>query len=305
MGQDRSIEGWSVNGGLVVLLHGFPENATSWRHQMQPLADAGFTPIAPDMRGYTAANRPPHVEDYRIRNLIDDVADVVRESGHERACIVGHDWGGVVAWTFAGAYPEMTKKLVIMNAPHLYLYRKALRRTGQFFKSWYVAMFMIPGLAEKVLSRDNYRALRDIFRKRPAIEGAFSEDQIESYVKTASEPGALTAMLNYYRAMRDPGSQAIARAAQAECETLVIWGEKDHALSVRLLDNIETVAPRVRICRIPEAGHWVQNEAPDQVNEAMLEFLLAPEEAAPLQPEPVHPLLQKSMPMSMNPFKRR
>jgi pimeloyl-ACP methyl ester carboxylesterase len=308
MGQYRHSDLWSGKNGVgppVILLHGFPENADSWRHQMQPLADAGFTAIAPDLRGYRHSFRPPHVEDYRMRHLIDDVADLVHATGEKSAHIVGHDWGGVIAWTFAGAYPELTRKLVILNAPHMYLYRKALRKPYQFFRSWYVALFLIPGLAEKILSRNDYAALRDIFRNGPAVPGTFTEQQINDYVDAAAQPGALTAMLNYYRALRDPGSAAIARAAQAECETLVIWGEKDRALSVRLLDDIETVAPRVRIRRIPEAGHWVQNEVPTLVTETLIQFLLEPEQAVSARPEPVHPLLQKSKPMSMNPFKRR
>lgn len=263
-------------GPAVILLHGFPENWNSWRHQIEPLAKAGFHVIAPDMRGYNLSERPTHRDEYRLRLLIDDVAEIVRATEHRKAYIVGHDWGGVVAWTFAGAYPELTHKLVIMNAPHLYLYRKALRKHYQIFKSWYVAMFQIPGLAEKLLSADNYGALRRLFANGPARPGAFSTDDIDAYIVAASQPGALTAMLNYYRAMRDAGSKAIGRAARIECDTLVIWGDRDTALSVRLLDDIEDVAPLARVRRIPDAGHWVQNEAPGTVNQWLLDFLLEP-----------------------------
>lgn len=267
------------SGPPVILLHGFPENWTSWRHQLEPLAKAGFSVLAPDMRGYNLSERPPDRDAYRLRLLIDDVAELVRAMPERRAHIVGHDWGGVVAWTFAGAYPELTDRLVIMNAPHLRLYRKALRKHYQFFRSWYVGMFQLPRVAEALLSWNDYGALRRIFRNGPARPGAFSSDDIEQYVRAAAQPGALTAMLNYYRALRDPGAQAIGRAAIVECETLVIWGDRDRALSVRLLDDVEEVAPRVRIRRLPTAGHWVQNEAPEIVNRMLLDFLLEPTES--------------------------
>lgn len=265
------------HGFPVILLHGFPENWSAWHHQIEPLVQAGFEVLAPDMRGYNLSDRPPHVESYGMRSLIDDVAALVQQTDTRRAHIVGHDWGGVIAWTFAGAYPELTRKLVIMNAPHAFLYhrllRGALRRPGQLLRSWYVAFFQLPHIPEKALAANNYKALRNLFASRP---GAFTKDEIDAYVDAASKRGALTAMLNYYRASREAGSLAIARAARAECETLVIWGEKDAALSIRLLDDIEEVAPLVTVHRIPEAGHWVQNEAPDKVNRLMVDFLLAP-----------------------------
>ena len=272
--------GTDGSGPAVILLHGFPENWTSWRHQIQPLVDAGFSVLVPDMRGYNRSERPPGVADYRMRMLIEDVNALVLALPERRAHIVGHDWGGVVAWTFAGAYPERTLRLTVMNAPHPLLFSRALRKPFQMFKSWYIAMFQIPGLAERILSRNNYKRLRSIFRNGPAIPGTFSDDDIQNYVEAASHPGALTAMLNYYRAAREPGGLAIARASRPECETLVIWGDQDRALSVRLLKNIEEVAPLVRIRRIPESGHWVQNEAPEKVNKLLLEFLLEPPEQA-------------------------
>ncbi len=270
----------------VILLHGFPENWTSWRHQIPALVDRGFSVMAPDMRGYNLSDRPTERADYRIRMLIDDVAALVRASGHARAHIVGHDWGGVVAWTFAGVYPELIDKLVIMNAPHMYLYHRALRRPSQFLRAWYVAMFQMPGIAEAALSARDYRAMRRLFANGPVRTGAFSADDIEQYVVAAKQPGALTAMLNYYRALKEPGSSQIARSARAECETLVIWGDRDRALSLRLLIGVEDMARLVQIRRIRDAGHWVQNEAPAEVNKYLVDFLLAPPEqpARPLAP---------------------
>jgi epoxide hydrolase 4 len=263
-------------GPPVILLHGFPENWTSWRHQIPALTAAGFSVLAPDMRGYNLSERPPAVADYRLRMLIDDVAELVRGSGHGSAHIIGHDWGGVVAWTFAGAYPELTKRLVILNAPHLHLYRRLLRKPAQLFRSWYVAVFQLPRIAEAMLQVNDYAALRRIFRNGPARPDTFSAADIDAYVAAAAQPGALTAMINYYRALRDPGGRAIGAAARPECPVLVIWGARDPALSIRLLDGIEDMAPEVIVERIPDAGHWVQNEAPEKVNRLIVEFLLSP-----------------------------
>ncbi|MEO5511170.1 MAG: alpha/beta hydrolase [Longimicrobiales bacterium] len=263
-------------GPAVILLHGFPENWTSWRHQIPALVAAGYSVLAPDMRGYNLSDRPAMVEDYKLRLLIDDIAELVRATPNKRAYIVGHDWGGVIAWTFAGAYPELVEKLVIMNAPHMYLYRKLLRSPEQLRRSWYVALFRIPHLAETLLRFNDYRAIRRTFANGPARAGTFSDADIDAYVDALRPDGALTAMLNYYRAMSVPGSMDIARQARVECDTLVIWGDLDPALSLRLLVDLDEVAPLVQLERIPTAGHWVQNEAPEDVNRLMLAFLKAP-----------------------------
>jgi pimeloyl-ACP methyl ester carboxylesterase len=175
----------------------------------------------------------------------------------------------------AGAYPDLVRRLVILNAPHLQLYSRALRRPGQLLRAWYIALFQVPGLAESVLRANDYRAIRRLFTQGPARPDAFTDEQVEQYVDALRQPGALTATLNYYRALREPGSAAIGRAARVECETLVIWGDRDRALSRHLLDDIESVAPLVEVHHIPDAGHWVQNEAPDEVNRMLLNFLQA------------------------------
>jgi pimeloyl-ACP methyl ester carboxylesterase len=257
----------------VVLLHGFPEDARSWRRQIGPLVGAGFSVLAPDLRGYHRSDRPAGRAAYHLRHLVEDVAAVVRASGRERAHVVGHDWGGIVAWTFAGRCPELLDKLVILNAPHMGVYAEKVWRTSQVFRSWYVGFFQVPWLPERALSAGNFFALRRALRRLAGGPGAFTEAEIEGYVAAMKAPGALTAAINYYRENVRSGGLEIARSARTDAETLVIWGERDPALVVGLLDRLERFAPRVRVHRIAKAGHWVHREAADEVNRVMIEFL--------------------------------
>jgi epoxide hydrolase 4 len=263
-------------GPPIVLLHGFPENWTSWRHQFPALVEAGFSVWAPDLRGYNLSDRPPAREAYRLRHLIDDVAAVVRATGAPRAHIGGHDWGGVIAWTFAGHQPALVDKLVIFNAPHLQNYLREVRRPPQMLRSWYVLFFQLPRLPELALSARHFSAVRDMFTRRPLRRGAFLDGEIDHYIQALSLPGALTAALNYYRANFHSDSIALARSARIPAETLVIWGDHDPALVTGLLDDLDRVAPRIQIHRIAESGHWVQNEAPDEVNRVLVDFLRRP-----------------------------
>jgi epoxide hydrolase 4 len=260
-------------GPPVILLHGFPENWTSWRWQFAPLMDAGFSVWAPDMRGYNESDRPTGRQAYHLRHLVKDVASIVRATGHQRAHVVGHDWGGVVAWTLAGDHPDLLDKLVILNAPHVDIFLDKVRRPPQMFRSAYVLFFQVPGVPEWTLSAWNYRLLRKSFARLSGRAGAFRDADVDHYVRGLSAPGALTAALNYYRANVRPGPLAEARRARVEAETLVIWGDRDPALGVELLEDLHTVAPRARVHHIPDAGHWVQNEAPEEVNRVMVEFL--------------------------------
>ena len=260
-------------GPLVVLLHGFPEHWISWRHQIGPLTEAGYSVAVLDLRGYNLSERPRGRGAYHMQLLVDDVAAVIRASGHARAHVVGHDWGGVIAWTFAGVHRELLDKLVIMNAPHMRIYVEVARRNlRQLLKAWYVVFFRLPRLTERALAARGYAAVRRMFKKYPARRGTFSDEDIDRYVEALRQPGALTAGLNYYRANAGSGAR-LAASARSNAETLVIWGERDPALVLELLDGLERVAPRVRVHRLPDVSHWVQNEAPDEVNRALIGFL--------------------------------
>lgn len=260
-------------GPPVVLLHGFPESARSWRHQITPLAEAGFSVWVPNLRGYPPSDIPPHPEAYHLRYLVEDLAHIVKATGYERAHVVGHDWGGIIAWTFAGMHPELLDRLVVLNAPHMKLYTERVWRSSQMLRSLYVLFFQIPLFPEYVLASRNFKIIRNMFHSMPARKPAFAQEDIEAYVNMLAQPGALRAALDYYRINMRSDSLALARSARIDAQTLVIWGEQDPALEVSLLEGLEQIVPKLTVCRIPDAGHWVQNEAPQEVNARMLEFL--------------------------------
>jgi len=263
------------SGPPVILLPGFPENWRTWKHQIPALTAAGFAVLAPDLRGYNESDRPSQREAYHLKHLVADVAALVRATGRERAHVVGHDWGGILAWTFAGAHPELLDRLVILNAPHLDIYRRLARGPSrQLLRSWYVLLFRIPRLSEWALSARNFHLIRDLFRRQP-FKPAFSDGETEAYIQALAKPGALTAALNWYRENAAPDAVHLARSARVDAPTLVIWGERDTSLGIELLDDLKRVAPRVRVHRITDASHWVQNEAPDEVNRVLIEFLSA------------------------------
>lgn len=277
-----------VTGGTglpVILLHGFPENWRSWRRQMPELVAAGFSVWAPDLRGYNHSGIPAEQAAYRLDHLVADVADLVTATGHPRAHIVGHDWGGIIAWSFAQRRPGLVDKLAILNAPHMKIYLQKVKYPRQMLKSWYILFFLLPRLPELALAANNFHAIRRMFRFGPLNKEAFSNQDIEEYVLALSRPGALTAALNFYRAnLTMANAHRFARAEPVNAETLVIWGERDPALGIELLDGLHEIVPRVRIHRIPCSSHWVQNEAPQEVNRTLIGFLKgnATERSSPL-----------------------
>jgi pimeloyl-ACP methyl ester carboxylesterase len=261
-------------GPPVILLHGFPENWRSWRRQIPALAASGFSVYVPDLRGYNLSDRPPRRNDYQLDHLVADVVALIHATGHPRVHLAGHDWGGVIAWGVAGKYPQLVDKLVIFNAPHLDIYLKKVRYPLQMLRSWYVLFFLLPRLPELVLSAENYSAVRHMFEQGPARKAAFSSSDVNEYIHALSQPGALTAGLNYYRANLSVSVlRRFARMRPVDAETLVIWGDRDPALGTELLEGLEDVVPRLRIHRIPDSSHWVQNEAPVEVNRVFVDFL--------------------------------
>lgn len=256
------------DGTPVVLLHGFPEFWWSWRHQMQPLADAGFRVIAPDLRGYGDSSKPRGIASYRIPLLLEDIAAVVRSSGRERAHIVAHDWGGTLAWHFAGRKPELVDKLVVMNGPHPDLYAKLMFTRAQFPKSWYVLLYQLPFLPEWRASKAETltRALRGWSSKKER----FDDRTMARFIEAFQKPGVATSAINYYRAAaRFPAG----RTPKIDAKTLVLWGENDRALDITNLDGLDRKVSDLRVVRIPGASHWVQTDAAEKVNEELLSFL--------------------------------
>ncbi|MEX2582339.1 MAG: alpha/beta hydrolase [Gemmatimonadota bacterium] len=260
-------------GPPVVLLHGFPENWTTWLHQIDALVDAGFSVLAPDLRGYGASDRPRERDAYRIERLAADVAGVIRAAGAERATIVGHDWGGLIAWLVAGPYPELVGRLVILNAPHPRIFRRQVLRSSQALRSWYLLPAQIPIVAEAVLSAADFRVLRTMFRVMPVRPHAFSSARIDAFIDDLKRPGALTAALEYYRANRRLRGAVGGGVGRIDVPTLVLWGERDPALGTALLNGLDELVADLSIVRFADVGHWIQNEAPEEINREILRFL--------------------------------
>ena len=261
------------DGALVVLLHGFPEFWYSWRFQIPALAAAGFRVVAPDMRGYNLSSRPASVGEYEISRLTADVRDLVRERGADRSHLVGHDWGAAVAWATASMRPEVVERLAILNVPHPRRFLEGVRRPHQLAKSWYIFFFQLPWVPERLVVMRGWEAFRRGF-EHDARPGAFTQQDIERYIEAWSQPGAATAMINYYRAMfRRPPGATVSRIRPISAPTLVIWGERDRYLSSELAEPEPEDVPNLdRVVRLADASHWVQHDQPDRVNELLIEF---------------------------------
>ncbi len=257
---------------LVVLLHGFPENWGTWRRTIAPLVEAGYRVIVPDQRGYNLSDKPDGVHNYRLDALASDVRELIRSYEREQAVVVGHDWGGVVAWRLAMDYPDMVEKLVVLNAPHPATYLREIRENpAQQQKSWYVGFFQIPWLPELLIGQSPMSSANLFFRKGAVNQEAYSSYDLHGLAVSMSQPGALTAMLNWYRAsFRD---RSALHAKKIDAPTLLIWAEDDVALGKSLTYGLDQWVTQLQIHYVANCGHWVQNEAPDEVNAQLLEFL--------------------------------
>jgi pimeloyl-ACP methyl ester carboxylesterase len=278
-------------GPLVLLLHGFPDFSYGWRHQIAAIAAAGYRVVAPDLRGYNRSSKPRRVGAYDLPALAGDVVALARALGAPRvAALVGHDWGGVIAWHVAERHPELVERLVILNAPHPAAFARELRTPGQAVRSLYAAFFQLPALPELVLRGDGrFGPLLAAFRRAVLRPGALTPADLERHRDAIAQPGALTAALNYYRALGRRMARRGLRGGLAEREggpravaapTLVLWGDRDPALGERLTEGLEQWAPRLRVRHFPEAGHWVQLDSPDAVNAEIVAWLEAPTAAA-------------------------
>jgi epoxide hydrolase 4 len=261
------------DGPLVVLLHGFPENWYTWRNQIKPLVAAGYRVVVPDQRGYNLSDKPQGIHNYRLGALSADIVELIRSFGREKAIVVGHDWGGMVAWHLAMHHPEVVKRLIVLNAPHPVAYLRELRSNpAQQRKSWYVGFFQIPVLPEELLGYDPIESARFFFRRTAINQEAFSSFDLHVMATAIAQPGALTSMINWYRAIvRD--RSPLENPRPIETPTLLIWAEDDVALGRSLTYGLEPWVSHLKIHTISHCGHWVQNEAPAEVNKQLLTFL--------------------------------
>jgi pimeloyl-ACP methyl ester carboxylesterase len=266
---------------LALLLHGFPEHAFSWRHQLPLFAKLGFRVWAPNQRGYGKSSRPKGVRSYRIDELVADVAGLIDASGKSRVTLVGHDWGGLVAWEFALRRTRPLERLVILNVPHPARIREELASNrAQRRRSLYATFFQLPWLPEWLLVRKGAAAIAEAFRGMAIDKSRFPDDVVTVFQQNALQPGALTAMLNWYRAngrhFGALGRKAPAALPVIETPTLLIWGEEDRALGKETSFGTERFVADLTLRYLPRVSHWVQQEAPEAVNEILESWLSQP-----------------------------
>ncbi len=275
-------------GKLILFVHGFPEFWYEWKNQLMEFGKDSRA-VAPDLRGYNLSSKPSEVEAYAIPLLVEDLHRLREHLGAKRFILIGHDWGGVVAWFYALYHPENLEKLIIINAPHPGVFGRQLAENPEQQKaSQYMLLFRSPQ-AEEVLSANNYAALVEAVLAPGLARGYFSEEDRRAYLDAWSQPGALTGGLNYYRAARvGPPANDIAPSGGAAAPpplppglsslevgvpTLVIWGEKDPFLLPGNLDGLEEFVPDLTVKRVPDAGHWIVHDEPDLVNATIRDFI--------------------------------
>jgi epoxide hydrolase 4 len=263
---------------FALLLHGFPENKYSWRFQLPFLAKRGFTAWAPNLRGYGRSDRPKRRAAYRLRHLIDDAAALIAAAKSERAyrqtVLIGHDWGGLIAFATQIESAVGIDKLVIMNVPHPALFRHGLNSFAQLKRSWYIWFFQLPWLPELALARNKGEAIGTAFGDLTLDKSNFGEADLAIYRAAAQDPGALSAMIGYYRANLGE-MHKISRRDQPPLDvpTLMVWGENDIALGKELTYGTERYVRKLTIRYLPGVSHWVQQEAPAVVNAMLGAFI--------------------------------
>lgn len=247
------------DGQLVVLLHGFPEFWYGWIHQIGPLAEKGYRVVAPDLRGYNLSDKPQGINQYTLDLLRDDVTGVISHFGKERAIVVGHDWGGAVAWHLAATEPEFVELLIAINIPHPKAMPRVLAKNPlQWVKSSYMAFFQIPELPEKAMAADYFKTMVSslVAKSQP---DTFSEEELEAYKEAWAQPGALTGMLNWYRALRQ-GSMRQTPDHKITVPVRLIWGISDQFLSPMLAKESMNFCGDGELVFVGEATHWIHHE---------------------------------------------
>lgn len=259
---------------LALLLHGFPELNFSWRHQMPLLADLGYRVWAPNQRGYGHSSRPQGIAAYDADELVADAAALIDASGAKEVTLIAHDWGGAIAWHFAILRARPLARLVVMNCPHPACFARELKTWKQLKKSWYMFFFQLPWLPEALLTANDARAVRRAFSESAIDKSRFPRADLDVYARAAQAPGAMTAMINWYRAAARNRTLTSGEDYRViDVPTLLIWGEADAALDIATTQGTDRHVGDFTLRRLPGVSHWVQQEAPEAVN-AILEAWL-------------------------------
>lgn len=265
------VEAGPADGPLLILLHGFPEFWWAWRYQITSFAQHGYHVVVPDMRGYNSSDAPQEITAYRLDTLVADVIALADLYETGRFYLVGHDWGGIVAWGVGISHSERLEKLVIMDAPHPDLWgEQALKHPTQALRSTYVALFQIPWLPEATLGALDFAGLRTMI-EATARPDTFKPGEIEQYTEAWANPGSLTAMLNYYRALRERDKPD--QPARIQAPTLILWGEHDSFLEHHVARSALELCDQGQLSIIQGATHWLHVEEPALVNAQIVQFL--------------------------------
>jgi pimeloyl-ACP methyl ester carboxylesterase len=266
----RAVAAGPHDGPVVVLLHGFPEFWYGWRQQIEPLAAAGFRVIVPDQRGYNRSSKPSGVAAYALTELVSDVIAIADRLGQDKIFLAGHDWGAAVGWSTVLLHPQRIAKLVVLNVPHPSVMRRFLStRPRQLLRSWYMFFFQLPWLPEAVFSAFDFRVgSRALLNSsRPAT---FSAEDLAHYRAAWSQPGALTAMINWYRAVFR--TRVTFPNKTVHVPTRILWGERDGFLLADMARESLAYCTNAELFAFANATHWLQHEEPARVSELLIEF---------------------------------
>ena len=256
---------------LIVLLHGFPEFWYSWRHQIKPLAAAGYRVVAVDQRGYNLTDKHGP---YDIFTLSDDIAGLIRALGYQKAAaVIGHDWGGVVTWTFGARHANMLEKLIVCNVPHISAGIAAFSRLylPQIMKSWYMFFFQLPSLPERLIAANDYKLFADVIQEQ--TKGAVTDAEIAYFKQAWAQPGALFASVSWYRALFQSTSKIAQTDMNVYVPSLLIWGDQDSALTTTTAEWSRRYVQDFTLRAVQGVSHWVEQEAPEIVTRYILDFL--------------------------------
>ena len=267
----HALAGGPVDGPLLFLLHGFPETSHCWNRHLGPLAAAGFRVVAPDQRGIGLSSKPEGIAAYRIDHLAADVVAMARALGRERVQVAGHDWGAAVAWFLAEHHADVVERVAVINVPHGGTFQRYVRQhPSQMLKSWYMDFFQLPRLPEAALRANDFRRLANamVSTSRP---GAITPEDLATYRQAWRQPGALTGMLNWYRALRLL-SQLPRGNGRVAIPVRLLWGDLDQALESAMAEASIARCDRGEVIHFPDATHWLPREEPERTTALLLEF---------------------------------
>ncbi|MFN8321575.1 MAG: alpha/beta hydrolase [Chitinophagales bacterium] len=259
-------------GELVILLHGFPEFWYGWKNQI-PVLSKQYRVVAPDMRGYNLSDKPENISDYHIEILAEDIAELIKALGEEKAIVVGHDWGAAVSWAVAAFHPDVVKKLAILNVPHPNEMSRALMgfNFAQWKKSWYIFFFQLPFIPEKVVGTATF--FKNTFNKMLMKKSAISDEDFQKYITAYSQPNAVKSTIAYYRSAFRSTFSKQRPFPKIKMPVIMLWGEHDIALGKEMTYNTKRYCENsLEIVYDSTSGHFVQHDNPDWVNEKLLKF---------------------------------